>query len=87
MLDQIIFFLPSYLNLKFNSFILNIFIYFKFIFFKNGETKIQVKVQPSIETELNLSKEDSLLTHTKTPANEIEEFVNGDLCLYGVSLI
>jgi len=24
--------------------------------------------------------------HTKKPSNEIEEFVSGDLCLYGVSL-
>lgn len=32
-----------------------------------------------------MSKEDSLLTHSKTPNNEIEEYVNGDLCLYGVS--
>lgn len=56
-----------------------------YLFFKNGETKIRVKVQPSKESELNLSKEDSLLMHSKTPNNEIEEYVNGDLCLYGVS--
>lgn len=62
-----------------------LFISFKFL--KNGEPKIQLKIQPSVETELNLSKEDSLLMHTKTPTNEIEEFVNGDLCLYGVYLI
>jgi len=55
------------------------------LFFKNGETKIQVKIQPNKESELNLSKEDSLLMHSRTPNNEIEEYVNGDLCLYGVS--
>lgn len=54
---------------------------------KNGETKIQVKIQPAAETESNFPKEDSLLMHTKSPNNEIEEFVNGNLCLYGVSLI
>lgn len=52
--------------------------------FKNGETKIQVKIQPNAETDSNVSKEDSLLMHSKTPNNEIEEFVSGNLCLYGV---
>jgi len=51
----------------------------------NGETKIEVKLKPAPETELNLSKENSLLMHTKKPSNEIEEFVSGDLCLYGGS--
>lgn len=53
--------------------------------FKNGETKIQVKIQPTSDTELNLSKDDSLLMQSKTPNNEIEKFVNGETCLFGVS--
>jgi len=60
-------------------------IFFIYIFLKNGETKIQVKVQPNKESELNLSKEESLLMHSKTPNNEIDDYVNGYLCLYGVS--
>lgn len=63
------------------------FKYFIYLFLKNGETKIQVKIQPSAETESNFLKEDSLLMHTKSLNNEIEEFVHGDLCLYGVGSI
>lgn len=58
------------------------------LYFKNGETKIQVKIQPSSDTETNLPKDESpLMMHSKTSNNEIEEYINGDLCLYGVSLI
>lgn len=57
-----------------------------YLIFKNGETKIQVKIQPASETDLNVSKDDSLLMQSKTPMNEIDGFINGDLCLYGVSL-
>lgn len=53
--------------------------------FKNGDTKIQVKIHPATDPELNSLKEDSL--HSKTPNNEIEEYVSGDVCLYGVSLL
>ncbi|XP_025413896.1 endoplasmic reticulum lectin 1 isoform X2 [Sipha flava] len=52
----------------------------------NGETKIHVKIQPTSETESNLPKdESSLMMHSKTPNNEIEEYINGDICLYGGS--
>lgn len=65
----------------------NIFFnYTGYTFFKNGDAKIQVKVHPASDPELNLLKEDSLLMHTKTQSNEIQEFIAGKLCLYGVSL-
>ncbi|VVC39640.1 Hypothetical protein CINCED_3A018497 [Cinara cedri] len=54
----------------------------------NGETKIQVKIQPSAETEQIAPKEKSLIMHAKTPnieINEINEFVFGDVCLHGGS--
>lgn len=65
----------------------NVFIIL-YLFFKNGETKIQVRIQPSSETESFTSKEkSSLIMHAKTSTNEIGEFVFGDLCLHGVRLI
>jgi len=42
-------------------------------------------MQPNKESELHLSKENSLLTYPRTPNNEIEEYFNGDFCLNGVS--
>lgn len=65
---------------------LQIYLYVNF-FFKNGDTSsIRVKIHPATDSELNSPKEDSLLLHSKTPRNEIEEYVSGDVCLYGVSL-
>lgn len=54
--------------------------------FKNGETKIRINLPQNIDTEPIPLKENSLLMHTKSPPpnNEIEEFLNGNLCLSGV---
>lgn len=66
----------------------NVFLILCYLLLKNGETKIQVKIQPSSETESIASKDkSSLIMHTKTSTNEIGEFVFGDLCLHGVRLV